>query len=212
MILPIVLLGAGGHAKVLIEALMASSAVITGIVDKDPSLVGTTVLGVPVIGTDDILMELSPSEIRLVNGIGSIGHPRTRANLFDIFKDRGYTFATVIHPSAIVASDTLLDEGAQLMAGSVIQPGSHIGYNTIINTRASIDHDCIIGEHTHIAPGVTLSGNVTIGAKSHIGTGATVIQGISIGDKCIVGAGALVLNDVQSGITVMGVPAKKVNR
>jgi sugar O-acyltransferase (sialic acid O-acetyltransferase NeuD family) len=208
----IIILGAGGHAKVLIDTLLAVSAIIAGIVDPDPALAGIKILGVPLLGGDDVVNEYSPSEIQLVNGLGSVGLPVNRQQLFQRFKEMGYNFATVVHPSAIVASDVVLCEGAQVMAGVVIQPGSQIGINSIINTRASVDHDCIIGAHVHIAPGVTLSGGVTVGACSHIGTGATVIQGISIGAESTIGAGSLVLKDVAPRITVVGVPANMVKR
>lgn len=209
---PVVILGGGGHAKVLIETLLAASAVIAGIVDPDPKLKETSILGVPVLGGDEIVSEFPPEEVLLVNGIGSVGAPVRRRELFENFTGAGYRFATVIHPSAIIASDAELGEGAQLMAGVVIQPGCRIGRNAIINTRASIDHDCTIGDHVHVAPGVTLSGGVTIGNSCHIGTAATVIQGITISAGSVVGAGTVVVKDVAAGTTVVGVPAKAVNR
>lgn len=212
MNLPVFVLGAGGHAKVLVEALLAASAVIAGIADSDRNLSGTRLLGVPVLGGDDIVEQFPPSEILLVNGLGSVGLPLQRQQLFQRFADMGYTFATVIHPSAVVASDVVLGSGTQIMAGAVIQPGSRTGCNVIINTRASVDHDCIIGDHSHIAPGVTLSGSVTVGASSHIGTGTTVIQQISIGERSLVGAGALLLDHVPPNVTVAGVPAKLIKR
>lgn len=210
MMTPVLVLGAGGHAKVLVEALLAHAAVIAGIVDADPALMGMTLLGVPVIGGDELVGEFPPTEIMLVNGIGSIGLPIKRRELFVKFKALGYRFATVIHPSAVVSSDVELGEGAQVMAGAVIQPGSRIGCNAIVNTRASVDHDCIIGNHCHVAPGVTLSGGVMTGESCHIGTGATVIQGVRIGGGSVAGAGALVLRDVPPAVTVVGVPAKVV--
>jgi len=206
----VLVLGAGGHTKVLIEALLASSAIIAGIVDPDPALAEGTILGIPVLGNDDVVRGFSPSEILLVNGLGSVGLPSKRQQLFENFKKMGYRFATVVHPSAIVASNVELNEGAQIMAGAVIQPGSRIGRNVIVNTRSAVDHDCIIGDHVHIAPGAILSGGVSIGEASHIGTGATVIQGICIGAESVIGAGAVVLTDVPSFITVVGVPAKKM--
>lgn len=208
MSMAFIIIGSGGHAKVLIEALLASSAVIKGIVDSNPMLAGSRILGVPVLGGDDVVVEFTPSQIQLVNGVGSIGLPNLRQRLYERFKILGYDFATVIHPSAVVTSDVILGEGSQVMAGAVIQPGSHIGCNTIINTRASVDHDCIIGDHVHISPGVTLSGGVDIGAGSHIGTGATLIQGISIGCGCLVAAGAVVVKDITDGAMVRGVPAR----
>lgn len=209
---PVLILGAGGHAKVLVEALLADGALIAGILDADPARLGDTVLGVPVIGDDRIADDFPCDAVRLVNGIGSIGLPALRRAIFERFLARGFAFATVVHPSAVVASDVELGEGAQVMAGVVLQPGCHIGRNAIINTRASVDHDCTIGDHAHIAPGVTLSGGVTVGSGCHLGTGATVIQGVRIGDGSVVGAGAVVTKDVAAGVTVLGVPARVVVR
>lgn len=209
MSLPVIVLGAGGHAKVLVEALLRASAVISGIVDPDPALSGTQVLGVPVLGGDDIVAGFSPAEIQLVNGLGSIGLTTKRQKVFERFKELGYTFATVVHPSAIIASDVVLSEGAQIMAGAVIQPCCLVGVNSIINTHASVDHDCVVGAHVHVAPGVTLSGGVTVGKNSHIGTGATVIQQISIGSHSLVAAGAVVTHDVKDNSVVKGIPAKE---
>jgi sugar O-acyltransferase (sialic acid O-acetyltransferase NeuD family) len=210
MNLPVIVLGAGGHAKVLVDALLESCAVVAGVVDPNPALAGTALLGVPILGGDAVVGEFPPAEIALVNGLGSVGLPVARRQLFERFQELGYRFAAVVHPRAIVASDVIPGEGAQIMAGAVVQPGCRIGANCIINTRASVDHDCSIGDHVHIAPGVTLSGSVTVGAGSHLGTGATVIQGVQIGAGCLVGAGALVLKDVAPGTAVLGVPARVV--
>lgn len=205
---PLIVIGAGGHAKVLIEALLHAGMPLAGIVDADPARHGTTLLDQPIHGGDDFVLALSPTEVLLVNGLGSIADPSLRIRIFETFKGHAYCFETVIHPSAIVANDTLFGEGVQVMAGTVIQPGCRLGDNSIINTGATLDHDCLIGKHVHIAPGVTLSGGVTVGEKAHIGTGATVIQGISIGPKAVVGAGAVVIRDVAANSTVSGVPAK----
>lgn len=209
MNLPVIILGAGGHAKVLVEVLLKSGKVIAGIVDPDLTLVGTNILGVPVLGCDEVVNGYSTTDFHLVNGLGSVSVPLKRQQLFDRFKALGYVFATVIHPSAIIASDAVLSEGTQIMAGTVIQPGCRIGINSILNTRASVDHDCIIGDHVHVAPGVTLSGGVSVGSRSHIGTGATVIQGISIGIGCLIAAGSVVTKDVCDGAKVRGVPARE---
>ena len=209
MSLPVIILGAGGHSKVLIDTLQVSSAVIVGIVDADFALLGAKILGVHVLGGDEVVNEFSISEIHLVNGLGSVGLQSKRQKLFEKFKSAGYKFATIIHPSVAVSSDVVLGEGVQVMAGAVIQPGCQIGINNIINTRVSVDHDCVIGDHVHIAPGATLSGGVTIGAYSHIGTGATIIQGISIGSGCLIAAGAVVTKDVADGARVCGVPARE---
>lgn len=206
---PVIILGAGGHAKVLMDALRLHSIELLGITDVDPSRKGQMLFGVPVLGGDEEIMKYPVETIQLVNGIGSVRVNPLRRQLFEHFKSKCYRFASVIHPSAIVASEVVLSEGGQVMAGSVIQVGCHIGINTIINTGSVVDHDCYIGNHTHISPGVTLSGGVRVGENSHIGTGATVIQGIQIGHNSLVAAGAVVIRDVPDGAKVAGVPAKE---
>lgn len=211
MNLPVLVLGGGGHAKVLINSLLSQSVDILGVTDPDAQKHGSTILGIPVIGGDDIVLKYSHEKILLINGLGSIKATTRRKQLYEHYKNLGYSFANVIHPSAVVAPDVKFQEGVQIMAGAIIQPGSSIGQDTIINTKTSIDHDCIIGDHVHLAPGVTLSGNVRVGNGVHVGTGATVIQGIRIENGSLIGAGAVVLRDVPEGSTVLGVPAKVTN-
>jgi len=206
--LPVIVLGAGGHAKVVINALLESGYRVLGITDPDPKTHGEIKLGVTVLGGDDHITEHPADTVRLVNGIGSIGKITSRRNVFEAFKERGYEFQTVIHPSAIIAKEVTLGEGAHVMAGAVIQPGVRIGQNTIVNTCSSVDHDCVIGDHVHIAPGATLSGGIHVGDAVHIGAGATIIQGLKIGAESVVGAGSVVLNNVPAGATVAGAPAR----
>jgi sugar O-acyltransferase (sialic acid O-acetyltransferase NeuD family) len=210
MKLPVLIVGGGGHAKVLIETLRLQSITILGIIDADSSKIGTDVSGIRIIGDDKVISGYKPETLLLVNGIGSVHLPKIRTAVFEKFKAKGFTFAAVIHPSAVVASDVLLGEGVQIMAGAVIQPGSDIGANTIVNTNASVDHDCLIGSHVHLSPGVTLSGNVRVGDAVHLGSGATVIQGVTIAKNCLVGAGSVVVHDIPDDTEVMGVPAKKM--
>ena len=212
MSMPVIVLGAGGHAKVLLNALQLSSVDILGITDPDPALVGQKILGVSILGTDDELQNYSTEEVQLVNGLGSVGLPTARYRLFDEFKKLGFSFAAVIHSSAVVAADVEIGEGSQIMAGAVLQPGVCIGDNVIINTSASVDHDCHIGNHTHIAPGVTLSGEVNVGVGTHVGAGVSIVQGIRIGDGTLVGAGSVVLNNLPSGVKAYGCPAKVIER
>lgn len=205
---PIIILGSGGHAKVLIDALVLNSAQVLGLTDVDQGKHGTEVKGITILGNDDIVLEYDKDAIFLVNGLGSVEDTSARAGLYRRFKSLGYSFASVIHPAAIIAADVQLAEGVQIMAGAVIQTGSRVGANALINTRASVDHECSVGEDVHIAPGVTLSGAVHIGMATHIGTGATVINNVNIGSKVVVGAGSLVLQDIPDGQKVFGVPAK----
>ncbi|MBI4191188.1 MAG: acetyltransferase [Betaproteobacteria bacterium] len=210
MALPIIVLGSGGHAKVVLDVLRLLEKNVIGLTTQDQNMFDRTLLGYRVLGDDTALARYAPSAVRLVNAVGSVQSMDERKILFEKFKALGYGFEQVIHPMAVVARDAVLDEGVHAMAGVVIQPGSHIGDNTIINTRASVDHDCEIGRHVHIAPGCTLSANVTVGDETHVGTGATIIQGLRIGRRCLVAAGAVVCRDVDDLGWVAGVPARRM--
>jgi UDP-perosamine 4-acetyltransferase len=212
MRVPVIVLGAGGHAKVLINALQLCAVEILGITDPDPGLIGHKILGIPVIGSDGELKKYSPKNVQLVNGLGSVGLPKARRKLFNEWKKHGFVFATVVHPSAIIAADVKIGEGSQIMAGAILQPGVCLGDNVIINSRASVDHDCRIGNHVHIAPGVTISGGVKVGDGAHVGTGASIVQGVSIGNDTLIGAGSVVLKDIPSGVKAHGCPAKVVEQ
>lgn len=208
---PVIVLGSGGHSKVVIDVLRHQDVRILGIVEADATKVGNTMLGIEIIGDDSAILGYSPEQIYLINAVGSAGVSEVRERLFMQFKQLGYNFAITIHPSAVIASDVQLGEGVQVMAGAIIQAGTVIGKNTIVNTKASIDHDCIIGEHVHISPGATLSGNVTVGESCHIGAGSTVIQGIQIGCHTLIGAGAVVVRNISDYKVAIGIPAKEVN-
>jgi sugar O-acyltransferase (sialic acid O-acetyltransferase NeuD family) len=208
----ILIIGAGGHAKVVIDALRLSGATLLGVLDRNGTGGAAALLGLAVLGNDDALERFDPREVLLANGIGSIGSGEARREIYLRLKGRGFRFAQVIHPSAVVARDVELSEGAQVMAGAVVQPGCSIGVNSIINTRSSLDHDCAIGAHVHVAPGATLSGGVVVGENVHIGTAAAVIQQIVLGACSMVAAGAVVIHDVPENALVMGVPAKEVLR
>lgn len=187
------MLGAGGHAKVLLNTLQKLDREIIGLTALE---LGSAVLGVSILGNDDIIENYDPQEIELVNGIGSLPGSTRRFDIYYSFKQKGYQFATVIDPSAIIPNAITVEAGVQIMAGVVLQPDVSVGENTIINTRASIDHDCRIGNHCHIAPGVVLSGGVKVDNYVHIGTGAVVIQDIQIGAWAIVAAGATVYKNM----------------
>lgn len=194
----VLLLGAGGHAKVVIEALRCMGRTILGVVTPDLPK-ETEVFGIPVLGSDETVYGFSPLHVELVNGIGALPGSALRWHLCQLFRKRGYRFAPVIHPSAVIAPNAVLAEGVQIMAGVVIQPGVEIGSDSIINTRSSVDHDCSIGPNCHLAPGVTLSGGITIGAGCHLGPGSCVVQGISIGDNTVIAAGSVVYENIPSG-------------
>jgi len=205
-------LGSGGHAKVLIDCLhQIKNIQILGLLEINSTFYGVEVLGEKVIGNEDeILSHYSPKDVYLINAIGSVRVSKNRQVVYEKFKKLGYQFLSVIHPTASVASEVRLGEGVQLMAGCTIQPGNQIGVNVIVNTNASVDHDCIIRDHVHIAPGVTCSGSVNIGLSSHIGTGAVIIEGVTIGNYCLIAAGAVVVSNISDGSKVAGIPAKRI--
>jgi sugar O-acyltransferase (sialic acid O-acetyltransferase NeuD family) len=201
----VIVIGGGGHAKVLVSTLLLQGRRVLGFVDPKPSL--PPLLGIAHLGDDDAVFAYESDQVRLVNGVGSMDSTVLRRAIYEKFQERQYIFEIVIHPSAIIAPEVQIENGVQVMAGAVVQPGSHLGANVIINTGARVDHDCSIDAHAHVAPGVTLSGHVHIGLGAHIGTGASIIQGITINAASIVGAGAVVVSDVPAGLTVVGVPA-----
>lgn len=207
---PVIVLGAGGHAKVLIAALRRLNADIIGATDVDARRKGTTVMDVPVIGDDSVVSTHPPARVLLVNGLGTVKSTDARRRLFDRFSAHGYRFATLVDPLAFIAGPVEIGEGSQVLAGAVLQPDVQLGANVIVNTRASIDHDCWIGAHVHIAPGVILSGGVHVSDGAHIGTGASVIHNVRIGAGSVIGAGAVVIDNVAVGVTVVGVPARIV--
>lgn len=200
---PLVLLGAGGHAKVVHALAEAAGRRIVGVCD--PALVEAGVIawrGIPVLGGDDALEGMNTADVELINGIGQLVGSPLRRTVFQRAKRLGFHFPPLVHPFAWVAGQVLLGEGVHVMAGAVVQPDCVIGENSVINTRAAVDHDCVVRAHVHIAPGATLCGAVIVGEDAFVGAGCTVIQGISIGRRGIVGAGAVVVKDLGDGCIV----------
>jgi len=193
---PVIVLGGGGHAKVLIDMLRRLDCRVLGIIDPNQA-VGNLAHGFKVMGGDDAVFGYSPEAVELANAIGSLPNDKgLRAKLFKAFSAKGYCFKTLVDPTAIVASDIELSAGVQVMAGVIIQAGTRIAFNSIVNSGAIVEHDCRIGSHVHIASGAVLSGAVEVGDAVHIGTGATIIQGISIGGGSIIGAGSVITQSI----------------
>ncbi len=205
----IVGVGAGGHARVVIDILMlAGSFVPICLVDKDRSLWGSDVEGVRVIGDDSELPRILDRGVgHAFNGVGSTSDTESRKRVFEMLRDLGFEVPQTVHPGATVATSSLLGAGVVIMANAVVQAGARVGSNVLVNTSAVIEHDCTVGEHAHIATGAILGGGVSVGEGSHIGIGATVRQGVTIGRNAVVGAGAAVIKDVPDGMVVAGVPA-----
>jgi sugar O-acyltransferase (sialic acid O-acetyltransferase NeuD family) len=201
----IVMIGGGGHAKVLLHILRSQQVTLAGYTDFAQQDTGE----LNYLGDDRTILTYGSDYVQLINGIGSIGKSKRRSETFTLWSGRGYHFLSVIHSAAIVASNVRHGEGLQLMAGAIVQPGCILGDNILINTRASVDHDCTIGDHVTISPGATVSGGVKIEKNAFVGAGATIIQGITIGENAVIGAGAVVLKDVKANSIVFGVPARE---
>ncbi len=202
---PFIIVGGGGHARVVVSTLRRLGKSILGF--TDPNKEATLGDDIEHLGRDDIITEKDPSAVVLTMGMGSVRDAGHRASLFAEHVQHGFRFPPLIHPDAVLASEAMTEAGAQVMAGSVIQPGASLGENVIVNTNASVDHDCQIGAHSHVAPGATLSGEVVLESQVHVGTGASIIQGVKIGKNSIVGAGAVVIENVPPETVVVGVPA-----
>jgi len=203
----IIVIGGGGHAKVVISILKKiNSYVIEGYTDIQNL---GPILGVPFIGSDDILGEKKYNDGvgNLALGIGQLKSSKLRIDVINKLQPFNYSFPIIISPNSSINEDVLIEEGSVVMDGVVINSGSKIGKYSIINTNSSIDHDCTIGSYTHIAPGVTLSGGVEIGNHSLIGTGSNIIQYIKITDNTVVGAGSTVVNSALKPGIYIGNPA-----
>lgn len=192
-----ILYGASGHGKVIIDILEANNTPIDFVVDDNPNL------------SDLLGYEVRRNIGKYDEAIISIGSCEIRKKIASELQVNKYLIA--IHPTAIRSNRVTIGEGTVVMQGAIIQTCVSVGKHCIINTGASVDHDCKIGDFVHIAPHATLSGAVEVGEGTWIGVGATVKQGIKIGAWCMIGAGAVVVKDVPNGITVIGVPAKEVN-
>ncbi|MDD9971834.1 MAG: acetyltransferase [Myxococcales bacterium] len=208
----VVILGAGGHARVLADALLDNGRSVLAFIDVAPPAPRDPIMGIPVYASDDGLSAFSRDQVELANGIGSLEPFGRRAEIYHEASARGFRFANVIHASAAVSKYAHIGEGAQVLAGAVVQPGSHLGKNTLVNTRASVDHDCHVGDSCHIACGAVLCGQVSLGDGCHVGPGATIIQGIKLASGTMVAAGAVVVSDPAAPGLLKGVPARLVDR
>ena len=204
-----VILGGGGHARMLIDCLdLAADPWQFAVLDADRSLWGKTVLGVRVLGNDELLEKLASSGTkRFIVALGGTGDNRPRQKIFEEACGLNLTPMSIRHSSAVVSRSAEILEGSQLLPSCVVNTGARIGVNVIINSGAVVEHDCTIGDHAHVATGAVLAGAVVVGKAAHIGAGAVVRQGIRIGDGALVGAGAVVIRDVPDGAVVIGVPA-----
>lgn len=209
-------IGAGGHAKVVIDCLqvcreLGRTLTVCGLLDAAPGLAGTSILGIPVLGGDEELDRLWSEGVRhAFIGVGTARNTLARKLIWELLRQRSFEVVEVIHPSAVVSpwSTRPTGSGCTILARAVVSAGAILGENVLVNTGAIVEHDCCLGHHVHVASGAVLAGNVSVGEGAFIGAGACVKPGVTIGPRAIVGTGAVVTRNVPADVTVIGVPAR----
>jgi UDP-perosamine 4-acetyltransferase len=206
---PIVGLGAGTHAKSVVEAIRSSGRFeIVALVDDDPGRGGSELLGIHVEGPEALDRVRAQGVGHAFAGIGGIGSSTARTSAFTRLVSEGFELPPIVHATASVSGWARIGPGCHILAHAVVNAEAELGENVIVNTAAVVEHDCRIGAHVHIGPGALVAGLVGIGEDAHIGIGAVVIQEIEIGAGALVAAGAVVVDHVPAGARVAGVPAR----
>jgi UDP-perosamine 4-acetyltransferase len=204
----VVVIGSGGHAKVVIELVQAEGKYqilgCTGLAET-----GFVLGDIPILGTDTVLPAVLAKGVK--NAFVAIGDNHLRLRLLSQVSEMGFRLINAVSPNAVVSPSATLGRGIAIMAGAVINASAKIGDGAIINTNAGVDHDCCIGNGAHIGPGSALAGNVEVGRESFLGIGTCVLPRIRIGNRAIIGAGSVVTRDIPDEVTAMGVPARIVS-
>ena len=201
--------GAGGHAKVVADILRQNAYAVCGFLDEaTPHRRGELFCEATVLGDANQLQKIYESGVR--KAIVAFGDNMRRLAVGELLEERGFELITAIHPSAVIAPDSVVGSGSVVVAGVVVSPAAVIGRGAILNTAATVGHDCTIADGAHIGPGVHIAGHVRVGRGAWIGIGATIIDRKRIGAWSIVGAGAVVIEDVPDRVLVAGVPARVI--
>jgi UDP-perosamine 4-acetyltransferase len=205
----IVLIGAGGHGRVVLDILRAEKKYNpVGFLDADAQLTGQTIDGLPVMGLPNLLPKLKSQKIR--GAIVSIGDNHARLSYAKKVLEQGLELVSAIHPMSHVSPLARVGRNLVVAPGAVIGTAAHLGESVIVNTSAVVDHECEIGSGVHICPNAALAGRVHIGHETFVGLGSNVIQCLKIGDHVVIGAGTVVIEDVADGATVVGVPGRVI--
>ena len=189
--------GAGGHGKTLVELIKSMHIYhVVGVVD-DHVPAQTLIAGVPVLGTADILAECYQRGMRLaVNGVGGIGNVGVRLQVFEILAKQHFTCPAIVHPSAWVEDSAVLDAGVQVLAHAYVGSDAHVGFGSVLNVGVCFSHDVVVGKVTNFSPGATLGGNVVVGDYTQVGMNASINLGVKVGSRARIGNGATVKADV----------------
>ncbi len=207
-----VIVGCGGHGRVVLDILMAEGEHrVVGFLDSNADVHGRRVDGVPVIG-DLMQLERLRHEYDIEAAIVAIGDNGIRRAFADACERGGLQLINAIHPSANIAHQTTVGRNVVIAAGALVCAHCQIGDSVILNTGCIVDHETMIGTAVHICPGARLAGRVTVEAGAFVGIGATIVQSVRIGYEAVIGAGAVVIGSVQPLTTVVGVPAKTIKQ
>jgi acetyltransferase EpsM len=205
-----VLIGAGGHAKVILDILEENKETVIGLIDDNSLL--QELRGYPILGNINYVPYLLEKYKENLKFIISIGDNKVREKISARLNSLKVTFGKAIHPSAVVSSNAFIGEGTVVMPNAVINSSAYVGKHVIINSGAIIEHDCLVEDYAHVSPGATLAGNVQIGRLAHVGTGANILPNIAIGNDSIIGAGAVVTQPIPESVVAVGIPAKVIKR
>jgi len=204
----LIIIGAGGHARVLVALARHAGWEIAGVLDRVASAVQEMIDGVAVIGTFDEAARLHATGVH--HAALALGDNDARAEFFARLTTLGFTFPVLRHPTAIIEPSAWLGDGTVVCAGAIVGVQAAIGRNVIINSGAIIDHEAIVGDHAHLAPGSRVAGRVRVGAGAMLGIGSCVREKIAIGARTLVGAGSVVVTDLPDGVVAFGHPARVV--
>lgn len=207
----IVIIGAGGHAKVIADIILKRKELlneklnITGFLDDGyKNLKYTKIFDIPILGDTSLIEKLEQE--KKYNYIIGIGNNKIREKISNKFPNLNYY--TAIHPKSVIGTEVAIEEGTVVMANVVINSGSKIGKHCILNSGSIIEHDNKIEDYCHISPNSTLCGTVKIGKNSWIGAGSTIIQNRNIGENSMIGVGSVIIRDIPNNCTVVGNPGK----
>lgn len=207
----IILLGAGGHCRVVIEACQANGFEVVGILDANIAK-GTSIMSVPVLGDDSLAQNLLATGVRFM-AISLVGNLELRSRLLSTYAGMGFEFPSLIYKATHLSKYAeISDKGVLVQPGTIVNAEAVVRAHATLNTGCLVEHQATVGCNSHLAPRSALLGFSSVGDRTMIGAGAIILPGVSVGDDCIVGAGSVVLQNVPSGTVVVGNPARVIRK